>query len=198
MLKESRRPAPEAGTARGPQEPPRATAAGAAKAMEMSVVDRAQLMLLDLALNHGFIAHQLAEKLPPDVGEGPISKALHLVIGLAASDQWAEAGKRLAADPVLAQVPAIARVLVDPEFPPFDPAPVDEQVQARLEARLLKATADCLAKLERHCLDVEIRDAETALSQEPATERARELMRRLQSLQRQRAQLSIPAATNPA
>lgn len=149
--------------------------------------ERAKLMLLDLALHHGFIAHQMAEHfLPHDDDLSPVSRALGLVMEAALHDQWYTAADKVAADEELARDPQIARILVTPEFPPLEHAEADEAHRKKAEARLLKAMQDCLGQLEGDSLAREIADVAKALTTATDREARRELLQRYQTLARRK------------
>ena len=150
-------------------------------------VERARLLLLDLALHHGYIAHQLCEKIYPEhLGNGAVSKALHLVLDTTAHGKWESAGEALTRDNALSRVPEIACVLVSPEFSPL---PTGEVETPELSTHLEQAVADCLAELERSALNRRIAETEQRLQKELATEGGRELLKTYQALIRQRDQL---------
>ncbi len=150
-------------------------------------VERARTLLLDLALHHGFIAHQLCEKiLPEHLDNGPVSQALHRVLDQTARDEWETAATALTAHAALARVPEIARVLVSPEFPPPPPG---KGMTSEQERRLERAAADCLAELERTALTRRIAETEQRLLEKLSSEAARKLLREYQTLIRQRDQL---------
>ncbi|NOY81530.1 MAG: DNA primase [Kiritimatiellaeota bacterium] len=170
---------PVAGRVADPERPPRPEAPAR--------VERARTLLLDLALHHGFIAHQLCEKiLVEHLDNGAVSQALHRVLDQTARDNWETAATALTADTALARVPEIAKVLVSPEFPPPPPG---EGLSTEQELRLERAAADCLAELERAALTRRIAEAEQRLQEELDSETARDLLREYQALIRQRDQL---------
>ena len=172
----------------GPRSEPRP--APRAPPAETGPIERAKLMLLDLALHHGFIAHQMAEHyLPHDSDLSPASRALGLVLEAALHDQWHTAADAVAADEDLARDPQIARILVTPEFPPLAHDEADEAHRKKVEERLLKAMQDCLGQLEGDSLAREIAAVERALTTATDRDARRELLGGHQVLARRKARV---------
>ena len=167
----------------------------AAAARTLSMTERVHLTLFDLALHHGFIAHDLLQRLPPDsVDDTPAGKALNLVIALTAEGEWAQAAKEVSADQTLAADPAIARVLVGSSFKHLDPEHAAEHERDRMEEQLEKAVSDCLRKLEVIELDRQIEEHRRELQNADDPEKMRELQRRFNDLAVRRENLKRGSA----
>lgn len=153
----------------------------------LSLAAQAELTLLDLALHHGFLAHELVNRLSPDVvSDTPIGRALNQVIACAAQGEWSGAADEIAGDQELAGNPHIARILVETNFSRFDPEHAEERKRLEMEQVLLRAMGDCLSQLERDRIEERTRAVQMALVNETDPEKVRELQAELMDLMRQR------------
>jgi len=168
-----------------PPETPRAVQDRAST--NSSLVERATLALLDLALHFGFIAHELIELLPPDeLSETPASRALNLVMAHTEQGEWSLAARELAADQGLAGEPEIARLLVESDFAHLDPGRFPDQDRETLEIRLRQAMADCLEKFEQASIDERLPRLQRKWLAETDPECQRELGRAVSELAKRR------------
>ncbi|MBT3376363.1 MAG: DNA primase [Lentisphaerae bacterium] len=162
-------------------------------AMPLSLADQAELTLLDLAIHHGFLAHELVDRLPPESVSGtPIGKALNQVIACAAQGEWSEAADQLTGDLQLASNPHIARILVETNFGRFDPEHTEEKRRLEMESVLQKAMEDCLNQLSRDRLEQRTRTVQMALVSETDPEKVRQLQTEFMQLVREKQQMQTP------
>jgi DNA primase len=131
------------------QEQDRAAPVAAPVSPADSAQARVEATLLDLALSFGVVAHELVQRLPADwVSDSPMGQALNHVLAMTREGEWAGAGDVLASDSAIVSDPDVARILVDSEFRSLLPDDADEYVRQRVEAQVMRAMGDCLAKLE--------------------------------------------------
>ncbi len=200
-----------------PGEPPAAAAAPApvraARPAAATPVQRAETMLLDLALRHEPSARALAESLGHDrIGDTPVGQALNQVLALAAEGEWAAAAQELLKD--AAQDPEVARIVFSSEFQPpalelADSMNDDERAKAeaaheeqlaRYAVRVQKAMDDCLACIELDAVRDELDRIQQELASNPGTERLEQITLRFQELSKRRRDLQkrIPAGSRTA
>jgi len=170
------------GSERASGRAPATVAATPAPTVPETIVHRAEQMLLDLALHHRDVAHQIAERLDSEtVTDSPIGQALNRVLGMSLQGEWEMAARELAADPQLAAVPEVAHVLMETEFL----QPVGESGE-RFQERLQKATHDCLTRIEKHLIQKEMDDVQGALRNTTEAATITELSLRFQELARRK------------
>ena len=151
----------------------------------------AREMLLDLALRHGPIAHQLAEKILPEyLDDTPVSRALELVLLETTEDRWETAAARLSADPELARDECVGRILAAPAFPELSRESGTVSALEAARARLTAALDDCLSVLEAARIDRAVEKLEQAMARKPDSREMRALLEEYQALIRQRDQLT--------
>jgi len=117
-----------------------------------------ELHLLDLAVSHEEIAHQLADELPVErLSQTPVGQALNHVLSLTLLGDWGSAASTVAED--AQKSTAIAKMLIQPEYPPDTP-----------EGTLKKALEDCLKALKEKQLQHRLNEIMTLMrdpSQDP-------------------------------
>ncbi len=99
-----------------------------------SISDNAEKILLEIALHHGVIAHQMIEDLPIECISGsPVGQALNLILANTEQGNWSEAANILVAKIDKYDSVAIGKALFNPDFG----LDVDKE-------KLNKAYSDCL------------------------------------------------------
>jgi DNA primase len=179
-----------------PGQPPIAQAAPIpmpAKPAELTPVQRAEAMLLDLALRDEPSARTLAARLSHDrVSDTPVGQALNHVIGMASQGDWEQAVHELLKDSVLGQDAEIARILFSGEFQPPE-AGADDALRERYVRRVRKAMEDCLALIGLDTVRREHEQLQRALATEADPARIEEITLRIQELARQRKEIQTRA-----
>ena len=156
----------------------------------LSPVERAEIMLLDIALRHAEAARRIGERLDAEsVSHTPCGQALNRVLGLTAENEWAQAPHELSGDHELAANPDVARVLASAEFIPPDETATAEAL-TRYEQRVFKAVEDCLNRIELEGLNRELAAVQAALNEEKESVKAGELASRFQELSMRKRELS--------
>jgi DNA primase len=147
-----------------------------------SAVQRAEIMLLDIALRHAEAARRIGERLDAEmVSCTPCGQALNRVLGLTAENEWERAPQEISGDHELAGNPEVARVIVSEEFaPPAEDA--GAEIRMRYEQRVSKAVEDCLNRIELEGLGAELAQVQALLNDEKDPARAAELAVRFQDL----------------
>mgnify|MGYP006275194485 CR=1 FL=1 len=176
-------PAPPSG-ATVPYQPTHATAGPA----------KAEAILLDLALRHGAIAHQLADDLPSDgLSNAPTGQALNIVLAHTQQGEWAHASHYLANDNELIENPDVGRVLASSAFrpPPGDDATAKQREEYR--EMLERAKNEALHALERARTQQRMHTLQTAIRNETETEVRTRLTQEYVELARTLAALRRPA-----
>lgn len=149
-------------------------------------VARAESMLLDLALRHGPIAHQLVERLPPDaLSQAAVGRALNLVLAHTQQGEWTEAPEYLAHEQDLVCDQTVGRVLAKSEFFPELPDDAVESDKKKREAILEQATEDCLGALEEARAQHQIAEVAKQIRETTDQEALRALCADYQDLVRQ-------------
>lgn len=155
-----------------------------------AVTSQAERMLLDLALHHGFVAHELVQDLTPElVSDGAVGRALNLVVALTGQGEWELAAREINADQELVANPDVARALVESDFAGCDTEHADRHVRRRMEDRLQRAKTDCLRQLQTARIEQRIREIRQELTGDPEPDAARTLRRQAFDLARQKDQL---------
>ncbi|MFO7822015.1 MAG: DNA primase [Lentisphaeria bacterium] len=154
----------------------------------------AKLMLLDLALHDGHIAHVLAEHEhldPEELEDTPLDKALNLVLRKTVEDEWPKAGSALSGRTDLISDPKVAKVLADSQFASTDPANENPDQRKKREKKYQQIMEDCLLVLEKARIKVEIEKLQAAvLNPQTDNDARRELTGRCQLLAKRMAQLN--------
>ncbi len=140
-----------------------------------SRLQTATIELLDLALHHGSVAHQLTETLNREfLGHNPPAMALNLVLDETENGRHAEAGRQLAANHQLSADQRISRVLAGSKYPEL-PVQTDAEHRRRQTEKLLqRAVQDCLAVIEIDALDDILQKLDREIEAETDPERQRE------------------------
>jgi DNA primase len=150
---------------------------------EAARLEKAEAILLDIALHHEPYARRLEQELPHDyLTISPLGEALGRVLGLTLEGEWGDAEAALR--DWLAEQPAaaVSQVLMTPEFGPgHDPR------------KLALAFEDCLACLVDAQLRRELDDLQAKLRTALQRDEQVVLLERIQAIQKQRARRRTPA-----
>ena len=163
-----------------------------ARPAALTPVQRAEAMLLDLALRHRDSAADLAARLEHDrVSDSPVGQALNQVIAMTSQGEWELAAQELLKDAVLGQDPDVARIVHASEFDPAaDQGPGSaEAAPERYAKRAKKAREDCLACIELDAVRRELDQIAKTLASETDPARLEEITRRFQQLTSRRKEL---------
>lgn len=173
--------------------PPDSTSRSATGSSNSQAV-AAKLMLLDLALHDGPVAHNLAENehLDPDqLDDTPLDRALNLVLRKTIEDEWQTAGAALAARTDLISDFQVARVLADSQFESQPVNEGDPDERHKREQKHQRIMHDCLLVLEKARIRAEIEKIQAAvLNPKTSADVKRELTGRGQHLAQRMAQLT--------
>ncbi len=159
-------------------------------AKTISQIDTAIIALLDLALYHGSIAHELVQRLNREfLGRTPPAKALNLLLDETESKGHQEAGKALAASDDLISDPRVSRVLAASRFPELTLDKEDTNKRRQVEKKLQQAMEDCLSVIERNSLERVLQRLDREIEAENDPERQREKLLEYQKLVQKSRQL---------
>jgi DNA primase len=122
------------------------------------LLQKAEAILLELALSHGTYGQQLAEALPHNmITDTPVGKALNSVISMTLNGEWEFAEEMIRSGLAETPSPEISRILTSPSL--------ESEDKEKLHEIQEKAFADCLATIANHYRKIEI----TELSAKIAT-----------------------------
>ncbi len=149
----------------------------------------AEVMLLDLALRHGPVAHWLAENLPPEkLSQTPVGKALNVVLAHTHQGEWTDAAHHVSRDRQLAENPDVGRVLAGTSFPDPQPGENPEREKTKHRDMLHRAMNDAVRALERADLRRQMTEIQQQLPQQSDPEQRQTLLQKYQELARKYAQ----------
>lgn len=149
----------------------------------------AEVMLLDLALRHGPLAHWLAENLPPEkLSQTPVGKALNMVLAHTHQGEWTDAALHVSRDQHLAEDPDVGRVLADTAFPKPPDGEHEQQNNEKHREMLNRAMTDAIRAIERADLRRQMTDIQQQLPEQSDPEQRQSLLLQYQDLARKYAQ----------
>ena len=149
----------------------------------------AEVMLLDLALRHGPLAHWLAENLPPEkLSQTPVGKALNMVLAHTHQGEWTDAALHVSREQLLAENPDVGRALADTAFPEPPEGENPEREKNKHREMLRRAMTDAIRTIERAELRRQMTDLQQQISEQSDPEQRREFLQKYQELARKYAQ----------
>ena len=120
---------------------------------------KAETGLLELVLEHGSYAMQLAERLPADmISNSPVGKALNMVIAMTANGEWEFAQKEILKELEKTPSPEISSMLTSPLFE-NENEDLKKEIQEKAFSDCLKTVISLHKKNELEKLQMKIKEA---------------------------------------